>query len=50
MNLKSFATTMCLSSLLLSGCASKYVESDQYSGFLKDYSILKEEKSPPVRR
>lgn len=53
MNLKSFATTVCLSSLLLSGCASKYVESDQYSGFLKDYSILKEEKSPsgaPVMR
>ncbi|MDR0211001.1 MAG: DUF3313 domain-containing protein [Pseudomonas putida] len=53
MNLKSFATTVCLSSLLLCGCASKYVESDQYSGFLKDYSILKEEKSPsgaPVMR
>ncbi|MDD2089830.1 DUF3313 domain-containing protein [Pseudomonas guariconensis] len=53
MKLKSFATTVCLSSLLLSGCASKYVESDQYSGFLKDYSILKEEKSPtgaPVMR
>ncbi|ANY87739.1 MULTISPECIES: DUF3313 domain-containing protein [Pseudomonas] len=53
MNLKSLATTVCLSSLLLCGCASKYVESDQYSGFLKDYSILKEEKSPsgaPVMR
>lgn len=53
MKLKSFAATVCLSSLLLSGCASKYVESDQYSGFLKDYSILKEEKSPsgaPVMR
>ncbi|WP_413243017.1 DUF3313 domain-containing protein [Pseudomonas arcuscaelestis] len=35
---------MC--SLALSGCASKYVEPDQYSGFLKDYSALKEEKSP----
>ncbi len=46
MKLKSFATTVCLSSLLLSGCASKYVEPDQYSGFLNDYSILKEEKSP----
>jgi len=32
--------------LALSGCASKYVEPDQYSGFLKDYSALKEEKSP----
>ncbi len=53
MKLKSFAVTLCLSSLLLSGCASKYVESDQYSGFLKNYSLLKEEKSPsgaPVMR
>ncbi|MCI8211178.1 hypothetical protein AUC61_16755 [Pseudomonas sp. S25] len=32
--------------LALSGCANKYVEPDQYSGFLKDYSVLKEEKSP----
>lgn len=53
MKLKSFAVTLCLSSLLLSGCASKYVESDQYSGFLKNYSLLKEETSPsgaPVMR
>ncbi len=53
MKLKSFAVTLCVSSLLLSGCASKYVESDQYSGFLKNYSLLKEEKSPsgaPVMR
>ncbi|MCO7515151.1 DUF3313 domain-containing protein [Pseudomonas guariconensis] len=53
MKLKSIASTLCLSSLLLSGCASKYVEPDQYSGFLKEYSILKEEKSPsgaPVMR
>ncbi|QCI12454.1 DUF3313 domain-containing protein [Pseudomonas putida] len=53
MKLKSFAVTLCVSSMLLSGCASKYVESDQYSGFLKNYSLLKEEKSPsgaPVMR
>ncbi|KQN57642.1 hypothetical protein ASF02_25700 [Pseudomonas sp. Leaf58] len=31
---------------MLHGCASKYVEADQYSGFLKDYSILKADKSP----
>lgn len=46
MKLKSIAATVCLSSLLLGGCASKYVEPEQYSGFLKDYSVLKEEKSP----
>ncbi|WP_422421671.1 DUF3313 domain-containing protein [Pseudomonas sp. GZD-222] len=46
MQLKSLAASLCVVSLVLSGCASKYVESDQYSGFLKDYSALKEEKSP----
>lgn len=46
MQLKSLAVSLCLASLMLSGCASKYVEPEQYSGFLKDYSVLKEEKSP----
>jgi hypothetical protein len=46
MKSKSLVATVCLVSLLLHGCASKYVEPDQYSGFLKDYSKLKEEKSP----
>ncbi|MDN7141921.1 DUF3313 domain-containing protein [Pseudomonas sp. JQ170] len=46
MQVKSFAAALCVASLALSGCASKYVEPDQYSGFLKDYSALKEEKSP----
>ncbi|WP_194789962.1 DUF3313 domain-containing protein [Pseudomonas sp. UFMG81] len=46
MKSKSLVATLCLASLLLHGCASKYVEPDQYSGFLKDYSKLKEEKSP----
>ncbi len=46
MQFKSFAASMCVLSLALSGCASKYVEPEQYSGFLKDYSVLKEEKSP----
>lgn len=44
---------LCLVSLTLAGCASKYVEPEKYSGFLKDYSVLKEEKSPsgaPVMR
>ncbi|MBM3104147.1 DUF3313 domain-containing protein [Pseudomonas sp. V1] len=46
MQAKSLAAALCVCSLALSGCASKYVEPDQYSGFLKDYSALKEEKSP----
>lgn len=46
MQFKSFAASLCVLSLALSGCASKYVEPEQYSGFLKDYSVLKEEKSP----
>ncbi|BBH47081.1 DUF3313 domain-containing protein [Pseudomonas sp. KU43P] len=45
MKSKSLVATVCLASLLLHGCASKYVEPDQYSGFLKDYSKLKEDKS-----
>jgi len=53
MNTKSLAASLCLATLMLQGCASKYVESDQYSGFLKDYSMLKEGESPsgaPVMR
>ncbi|MEE9103639.1 DUF3313 family protein [Pseudomonas nitroreducens] len=46
MKLKFLLASLCASSLVLSGCASKYVEPEQYSGFLKDYSVLKEEKSP----
>lgn len=44
---------LCLASITLAGCASKYVEPENYSGFLKDYKVLKEEKSPsgaPVMR
>jgi len=53
MKSKLLLSTLCAVSLALGGCASKYVESDQYSGFLKDYSMLKEDKSPsgaPVMR
>lgn len=53
MKTRSLAATLCLASVMLYGCASKYVESDQYSGFLKNYSMLKEDKSPsgaPVMR
>ncbi|MDH2077378.1 DUF3313 domain-containing protein [Pseudomonas atacamensis] len=46
MQFKSLAVPLCILSLTLSGCASKYVDPEQYSGFLKDYSVLKKEKSP----
>lgn len=39
-------STLCIASIGLVGCASKKVEPDQYSGFLKDYSQLKEAQSP----
>ncbi|PWB33928.1 DUF3313 domain-containing protein [Pseudomonas sp. SDI] len=38
--------TLCLAGLGLVGCSSSTVQPDQYSGFLKDYSRLKEAKSP----
>ncbi|ETV20098.1 hypothetical protein Q048_05844 [Pseudomonas aeruginosa BWHPSA043] len=39
-------TTLCLAALTLTGCASKYVAPEQYSGFLQNYSALKEDESP----
>ena len=38
--------TLCIASIGLFGCASKVQQPDEYSGFLKDYSRLKEAKSP----
>ena len=37
---------VCLASLGVVGCSSQTVQPNEYSGFLKDYSHLKEEKSP----
>lgn len=37
---------LCLASLTLLGCASKVQQPDEYSGFLKDYSRVKEAHSP----
>ncbi|WP_025109657.1 DUF3313 domain-containing protein [Pseudomonas sp. H1h] len=39
-------TLLCTASLSLSGCSSKTVEPEKYSGFLHDYSVLSEHKSP----
>jgi hypothetical protein len=46
MELRTLAASICVVGLALAGCTNKYVEPDQYSGFLKDYSVLKEDKSP----
>ncbi|WP_236175298.1 DUF3313 domain-containing protein [Pseudomonas pseudonitroreducens] len=53
MNWKTMALPLCLATLALAGCASKYVAPEEYSGFLKNYKALKEETSPsgaPVMR
>lgn len=47
------ALAVGLTSLLLAGCASDLSKPEEYSGFLKDYSQLREAKSPsgaPVMR
>ncbi|MBM7061985.1 DUF3313 domain-containing protein [Pseudomonas sp. UL073] len=53
MQLKSMAIALCLTSLALTGCSSKYIEPEEFSGFLQNYKALQEEKSPtgaPVMR
>lgn len=39
-------SALCIASITLAGCASKVPQPDEYSGFLSDYSQLKEAKSP----
>lgn len=39
------AGSLCVAALILAGCASTITPPEQYSGFLKDYSRLKEDKS-----
>ncbi|MCL6702384.1 DUF3313 domain-containing protein [Pseudomonas sp. T1.Ur] len=46
MKFASTIATVCIASLALAGCASKVTQPNEYSGFLGDYSRLKEEKSP----
>ncbi|WP_343578189.1 DUF3313 domain-containing protein [Pseudomonas sp.] len=53
MTLKPLAVALCIATLGITGCASKYVAPEEYSGFLKNYMALTEEKSPsgaPVMR
>lgn len=46
MKLGLMISTLCIASIGVVGCASKVQQPDEYSGFLKDYSHLKEAKSP----
>ncbi|WP_426219964.1 DUF3313 domain-containing protein [Pseudomonas sp. DWRC2-2] len=43
---RQLISTLCITLLGLAGCASKITPPDEYSGFLSDYSQLKEAKSP----
>ncbi|KAF0866762.1 DUF3313 domain-containing protein [Pseudomonas sp. LD120] len=46
MKLALMMGTACLASLAMLGCSSNLTQPDEYSGFLQDYSRLKEVKSP----
>jgi len=46
MKLMLMISTLCVASIAMAGCASKVTQPDEYSGFLSDYSQLKEAKSP----
>ncbi|VVN90253.1 DUF3313 domain-containing protein [Pseudomonas fluorescens] len=46
MKLALMMSTLCIASIGVVGCSSKVPQPDEYSGFLKDYSQLREEKSP----
>ncbi|AJO78397.1 MULTISPECIES: DUF3313 domain-containing protein [Pseudomonas] len=46
MKLARITGALCIVSLGLAGCSSNVTQPDEYSGFLGDYSQLKEAKSP----
>ncbi|MFL1495185.1 DUF3313 domain-containing protein [Pseudomonas antarctica] len=46
MKLRLMISTLCVASIAMTGCASKVPQPDEYSGFLSDYSQLKQAKSP----
>ncbi len=46
MKLRLMVSTLCVASLGMAGCASKVVQPNEYSGFLSNYSQLKEARSP----
>ncbi|NVZ69182.1 DUF3313 domain-containing protein [Pseudomonas costantinii] len=46
MKTRLMISTLCIASIGVTGCASKLTQPEEYSGFLSDYSQLKEAKSP----
>ena len=46
MKLRLMVSTLCVASLGIAGCASQVTQPDEYSGFLSNYSQLKQAKSP----
>ena len=53
MKLALMMSTLCIATIGMVGCSSKITQPEEYSGFLMDYSQLKEAKSPsgvPVMR
>lgn len=46
MKLRLTISALCIASIAMAGCASKVTQPEEYSGFLSDYSQLKEAKSP----
>lgn len=46
MKLRLMISTLCLATIGMTGCASKVTQPAEYSGFLSDYTQLKQAKSP----
>lgn len=46
MKLGLMVSALCVACVAVAGCSSKVTQPEDYSGFLKDYSRLKEAKSP----
>lgn len=46
MKLRLMIGALCIATLGMTGCASKVTQPDEYSGFLSDYSQLKQAQSP----
>ena len=42
MKLRLMISTLCIATMGMTGCASKVTQPDEYSGFLSDYSHLKQ--------
>ncbi|EIK94263.1 hypothetical protein PMM47T1_22782 [Pseudomonas sp. M47T1] len=46
MKFSLLVSSLCITTVVLAGCASTVTPPEEYSGFLKDYSRLKEDKTP----